>query len=523
MGALPVEYNSDCGMTAEGENSDVIDGDLFVSFISKHSNKMISYAHWALNQDVKFVLTRPFLGKMHLEASMVEEIMDEYGAMNSAQWVDYRRAVASLKCFTAVAYNLLYLKYQVPCYRLISIKEDFGLSIHSVLESLRSVLVNAFKELIRQEESHKLTWTAIDPDFNDRMPRGKLFDDKPRRTIDNPGKTVVHLATSFLNLSDDSCLFDLYKRVPENEYADCFPDILGEARIRRMEYKFHSLQSDYDTYISDSNIEQLDGNLPILRGHVSIIFHLLEISTLLSHYYERHLHHVSFSPIDRKLILHTLVDFSLAFVSRFLSSARNLCREMIKEYAEQGNISVPVPSYRGFHVRPSTLVSKIIVHYGSDVYLKMDDGCVYNAGSPLELFRVNEAINARKRKMVLGKIEKILPEIGSIPIMESSFRETTQKILYILMDDKSIIMYESDLSLEEIGFNSEESFPEYVKRAITHALAMGRIDIRTEMKVEFVGDKRVLYDIRLLAETGYGEDQYGNNIMLPKELSYLRR
>lgn len=523
MGALPVEYDADCGMCADNDGASVIDGELFLSFISRQSDKMISYAHWALNQNAGFVLTRPFLGKMNLEATMVEEIMDEYGAMNSTEWVDYRRAVASLKCFTAVAYNLLYLKYQVPCYRLISIKEDFGFSIHAILENLRSVLLNSFKELVRQEEIHRLSWTNIDPDFTDRMPGGRLSDNKPRRTLENPGKTVVHLATSFLNLSDDSCLFELYKRVPEKEYEDFFPDILGEARIRRMEYKFHSLQSDYDTFISDSNIEQIDGNLPILRGHVSIIFHLLEISTLLSHYYERHLHYVSFSPIDRKLILHMLVDFSLAFVSRFLSSARNLCREMIKEYAEQGTILVPVPSYRGFHVRPSTLVSKIVVHYGSDVYLKMDDGCVYNAGSPLELFRVNEAINARKRKMVLGKIEKILSDVGAVEPAERSFRDAAQKILYMLMEDKAIIMYESDLSLEEVGYNAEESFPEYVKRAITHALAMGRIDIRTDLKVEFVGDKRVLFDIQLLAETGYGEDQYGNNIMLPKALSYLRR
>jgi hypothetical protein len=38
-----------------------------------------------------------------------------------------------------------------------------------------------------------------------------------------------------------------------------------------------------------------------------------------------------------------------------------------------------------------------------------------------------------------------------------------------------------------------------------------------------VGDKRVLSDIQLLAQHGYGEDNYGNNVPLPKQLTYLRR
>ena len=52
---------------------------------------------------------------------------------------------------------------------------------------------------------------------------------------------------------------------------------------------------------------------------------------------------------------------------------------------------------------------------------------------------------------------------------------------------------------------------------------MGKIDIVTNMKVTFIGDKRVLEDIRLLAEAGYGEDSFGNNIPLPEQLKYLRQ
>jgi hypothetical protein len=51
----------------------------------------------------------------------------------------------------------------------------------------------------------------------------------------------------------------------------------------------------------------------------------------------------------------------------------------------------------------------------------------------------------------------------------------------------------------------------------------GKIDIGTTIKVVFVGDKRVLADIKLLADNGYGEDSFGNNIPLPEGLTYLRK
>ncbi|WP_169247844.1 hypothetical protein [Candidatus Competibacter phosphatis] len=54
-------------------------------------------------------------------------------------------------------------------------------------------------------------------------------------------------------------------------------------------------------------------------------------------------------------------------------------------------------------------------------------------------------------------------------------------------------------------------------------LATGQIDIKTDLTIAFTGDKRVLSDLLLLAQSGYGEDCFGNNIALPKELAYLRR
>jgi len=69
--------------------------------------------------------------------------------------------------------------------------------------------------------------------------------------------------------------------------------------------------------------------------------------------------------------------------------------EMLRRYAVPGRIDVPVPRYRGFHVRPSTLVARIVGHYGSEVVMELE-GELYNAGVTLDLFRANEKISAGK-------------------------------------------------------------------------------------------------------------------------------
>ncbi len=88
---------------------------------------------------------------------------------------------------------------------------------------------------------------------------------------------------------------------------------------------------------------------------------------------------------------------------------------------------------------------------------------------------------------------------------------------------KQIINYSTEFSLPILTAIQEETLGEFANRAIAFLLAQGKIDLKTDMKVTFQGDKRVLADLEILAECGYGEDSYGNNIVLPRELSYIRR
>jgi hypothetical protein len=52
--------------------------------------------------------------------------------------------------------------------------------------------------------------------------------------------------------------------------------------------------------------------------------------------------------------------------------------------------------------------------------------------------------------------------------------------------------------------------------------AGGKIAREKIENVTFMGDKRALHDLEILASVNYGEDHMGKDQPLPKELSYLR-
>lgn len=494
----------------------------FQALMSGKAQSLITLLKEAEKRNGGFNYTRPFLGRLNLESRIVEELLDEYGARHNQSWASFRSSIAAVKAFSQIVHNISHIYASYPCYKILSVKEDFPAATKRALKECTGALKKSMESLLSEAETHGLETGIVSQDFTEQLPQGHLPPDLPRRELENPEPTIVNLATTFLNLSEDGELFTINQRQKSADYPSCIPEPVNEARIRNMEHALHSLQSTYDTYLLDSDAENRDDHLPILRGHVSTIFHLLETGTVLSHYYERHMLQGRNDIISSKKILSILIDYILAFSARFFENARELCREIIHAYAEEDTISAPVPQYRGFHVRPSTLVAKIVTHYGSEVTLRMN-GQEFNAASPLELFRVNEAINAHKRKTLAGIVCELAGTMGHVPQDEGVMKKALRRLMLRLLENHQIVLYETDFSLDDISYLEGESLAEFATRGIAHFLAMGRIDIRTGMTVEFSGDKRVLADLRLLAENGYGEDNYGNNIMLPRELAYLRR
>ena len=505
----------------------------FLSFISVFASPLIHYAEYGLSEkNTKNIFNTVFLGRTHSVSSRLEEILDYYNAKSSIKWKPFRENVAAVKLFTNVAYITLHLKSTSPKYKLLNGIDTFLRDTDNVLGILNSAIHNSFSDftdICRKENLVKLEDYVRKYSFSMDLPDGKLESDIRKRHVETPEKVIVNMATTYLIVASESELLDKMeeKGSGDTNYHDLVPSKINENIIRNLETKYHNLQSLYDTYILDTDTEDLDEDLQLIRGHVSIVYHLLEASTHMIHYYERHMMgeagvnpDLERAPVSIDDLIGILVDYYLNYASQFLKSGVNLCRDVIKKYAEEGTIVVKVPAYRGFHVRPSTLVSKVVQHYGSEVSLIIDRE-EYDASHPMELFCVNEKINADKRRNLAHDICELKTVKNSEYI--NNFEKGLKEVFYELLKEKKIINYSQEFTFPDFKPVVEETLGEFANRAIAFLLAQGKIDLKTDLTVTFKGDKRVLADIQLLADSGYGEDNYGNNIVLPKELSYLRR
>lgn len=511
-------------------SSVIIGHDDFAGLVAARAYKLLQLAHFlAATRSSPLTITRPLVADLLSQSIQIEELLDTYGARNNRKWSRFRSLTATIKLFADVSYHLLHIQHSLPAYRLLPIERDFAQATARALTFTHEVLIKAASWMIIQADRLNLsvpTATIAASDYVETLPPGRLPHDRPMRKTRSASETITHLATAYLNLAAESDLLYIVDQVTPAQYPSCFPDPLSEDSLQYLEFRFHSLQSLYDTHVSETEIEFLDTDLPVLRGHISIVYCLLETATQLVHYYERHLNTQTGDSslrrkpvIPAKMLLTVLMEYSIAYAKHYLVQGRRFCHTMLKRYAEVGSIEVSVPTYRGFHVRPATLVAKIVRHYGSDIRMELD-GQSYDASSPMDIFRANEKINAQKRRWLVSEIGRLALPKGELN--DQQIRATVLDVVLRLAQQSKLIIYQQPLQL------ADECCPdgillEKVTAEIARLQATGQIDIKADLNIRFVGDQRVLSDLRLLALSGYGEDNFGNNITLPRELAYLRR
>lgn len=467
-------------------------------------------------------IARDILSVYVQEMRRSEEYLDAYGAKHNTYWAPFRAIIAAGKFASDVLYKALHLKYAAPFYHLNRVEGDFLADTDAAVASLTEVLADISREFLAAAEKMELDLSrGVYDEYcpEKELPRFFLPWDMETRVNPEAGRTVVNIATAFLNQLEASDIIGTYQATRERSMRDCVPDLFGERQLRRYENEFHNLQAMYDTALTGTDTERNDRDLPFLRGHITVVFHLLEIATDVGHYQERHVRScedeggLPLRFLSEKRARMLLFDYSMAYVVRYLEKARDLCRSLLQKYAEIAEISVSAPVYRGFHVRPSSLVAKIVRHYGTAVTMSLDDDTC-DAASAMDIIRFNEKIYAIKRRRIAEDVTRATERIGGEDVMP---------IFLALLEEQKIVLYSGGLQLENFPRVPGETLAEYANRGVARLLAMGVIDIRANIEITLRGDIRVLEDIRILAAHGYGEDSMGNNVTLPVELNYLRR
>ncbi len=513
--------------------SGLVDQKTFDELMRLRSTILLSLAQKTVGEGPEeFVLTRPLLGIIQAESTQLEELLDSYNAKANSTWYPFRMHVAALKNFSTAGYELVHLRDASINYEFHARRETFRSDTENALHYVAAFIFCSLEKLLKQ--GAVLGWPPPEENygfvFTEELPEGRL----PRtRNVSGHGagtaqERVIKLATSFLNNTEDARFLRTASRAHGPKWKGLNFDQLNEMSIRAEEGKFHNLQSLYDTYISDSETESSDPGIPKLRGHISCVLHLLRVTTIFMHFYERHFRNnadVLFCnpqcALSGDWFFEVLTHYLTRYSYDFLESARDLCQHMLQKYAVVETMEIPAPSYFGFHVRPSALVAAIVSHYGSKVSMILDRE--YDAGESMSLFLANEWINQNKRDYAFERLDHM-----DISDLESEVKqglrtkeEAVREIITRMAGDGIVRVLRYPIPVADIVSRHTGTLNEVVRAVIISLTAKRHLDLAVEVKVLFRGDIRVLNDIRILADNGYGENEYGANIPLPTELGYL--
>jgi hypothetical protein len=516
---------------------EIISEEEFLDIFRKQTIEVLKICvYLSAKEEKDFLYTKRFYGNITTQSRILEDFLDDYGAKNNRNWIYFRELTASARYMGFSAYMIQHVRNRYALYGLKSNEErKFLEDTVETQDFLNTSIKNVFRCIGEEAVRLGLPTPAEklkEEDFLDVASNKMLPHNVDEDFSRKEEEIVVKIASEYLNIMQDHEDFKIDHEYTVEDITPLIPEYISEEKLRRFQLRIHNLQSVYDTYIKDTKIELENTTLNSMRGCIAVALHLAEIATTLTHFYERHeseLRHEEVREkieiiIDKNNIVKTIVNYCLFHCYYHLEKGNSLARSFLKSYVVMDSIIVPIPVYMGFHVRPATLVMKIVKHYGSEVKMHIDNED-YDAGSALDIFRANEKISATKRRLILKEIKPCTPQ-DAVPRQEVKFIVLEE--LNRLMKEGKLISYQ-ELSADDVFCETEEESvrPEeiitLVAKEIKRLMNAGKIDIRIDVYATFTGDQRALKDIENLARAQYGEDKKGNNIELPPEIDYLRK
>ncbi|MCH8156701.1 MAG: HPr family phosphocarrier protein [Nitrospinae bacterium] len=347
-------------------------------------------------------ISRKFYSNLIQEAEFLESFMDEHGARENKKWVFFVEYLASIRNLSIAAFFTRHLLDRYPYYGLgesPDLEKAFQAKAREVLEFLNQSIFNLYKELIKTgtesglsiPQNPQVQMEFADIVTNKRLPRNITEDevkDEEDRIIDLCEK-VQHVA----RLMADAKI----KRTDEvAELKRMVRNRLDEKHARLFKNLVHSVQSDFDTYVKNTKLEQDHADLKKMRGYISMPMHLLEVSLWLAHFYERHEDEIRSGESKRRIskmvnkdeLLDKIVNFGFYYSLYFIQKGTKLAEEILKCFSKTVRAELPIPQPLGFHARPSTYISLIARQYGEGNLFLIVDGKKFNAKSVMSLLQL---------------------------------------------------------------------------------------------------------------------------------------
>lgn len=362
----------------------------------------------------QYLFTKKLFSTLIGSSQVLEDFLDFHGAKNNSSWYFYRELAAAVRHLSLGGYSQTHISNRLIFYELKD-TELFEPQGTRTLFFLRTCLMRLAPVILAEAERLRIPVPADDysmADFPGVTTTEQLDYDIYDTNKDQQKKNIVKIASELINIAGKFDDLGLFEPVDLDTIRRLVPDKVNEVEIRRFEMLVHNLQSSFDTYVIHGGYRFGDRKLKALRGHFSVVFHLLQMIGRLLDFYERHLHQAGYKSIyqqvqerlamlvDPRELLDRTINYGLYWVCHYLNSGKRLAQDILNENIERGRIQVGIPQKLGFHSRPSLLVAKIVQYFGGQVELVVGEDR-FDASSVLDIQWAGGKINKENRETVV--------------------------------------------------------------------------------------------------------------------------
>ncbi len=294
--------------------------------------------------------------------------------------------MACIRNFSSTAYIIYHILRRIKFYKLkSSIINTFIKDANKQLDFLKESIFALFENFAKEAQNLKLVLPHPDSfidDSEDEIVGNVLPQNINDEGVKEANEYLTRVAKEFINTCKVSEPILCRKKIPLKDLDESLiPEKINEETLRRIETQVHNAQSIYDTYIQKTPFEAKNKIAGIFRGYISITRHLLAIARELCHFYERHGTSVRNEITRQKMsriirrdkILSNIMNFALFYYSSFILEGTELAEEILSTFSSSESVTVKAPKGLGFHLRPSTLVAKIVNHYDAKVSMIVNE------------------------------------------------------------------------------------------------------------------------------------------------------
>jgi phosphotransferase system HPr-like phosphotransfer protein len=224
---------------------------------------------------------------------------------------------------------------------------------------------------------------------NKRLPRTILEDE-----IKEEQERVIELCQKYRKVAKMVKDMGFERNEDPEAFRHVIPSKLDEKLVRMFKELVHSVQSEYDTYVKNTRLEQEQADLKNMRGYISMPLHLLEVVLWLAHFYERHEDDIRHGEckqqisrvVNKEVLLKQIFNFGFHFSKYYLQEGDKLVKKILMGFVEIVRAEVPIPQPLGFHARPSTFISLIARYHEGELHMIIDEE-KFNAKSVMSLLQ----------------------------------------------------------------------------------------------------------------------------------------